>query len=192
MLHPTETVVSLSGDPRNPAAVAAARALKGYAGARPFLCLVADAAAARALAAAWPVAAERLSTAFWPGPLTLVLAAAPDAPAPVVADGRIALRPASDSVSRALLAAWGGPLFSTSANLRGEAPAVGVAEAAARFAGGPEPALGLLEAPGAATGGTPSTVVDAAGGAPRLLRPGAISAARLRRICPDLEAAADF
>lgn len=187
VLHPTETVASLSGDPGNASAVDAARSLKGYPEARPFLCLVADAAAARALAAAWPDAAERLAAAFWPGPLTLVLEAAADAPGPVVAAGRIALRPAVDGVSRSLLAAWGAPLFSTSANRRGDAPAVGVREAAARFAGGDGPAVGLLEpAGGTVPGGTPSTVVDATGPAPRLLRPGAIPAQRLRRVCPDL------
>ncbi len=185
MLHPTETVVSLSGDPRRAAAVDAARRLKGYDEARPFLCLVPDAAAARALALAWLEAAERLAAAFWPGPLTLVVQASPDAPDPVVADGRIALRPAADPVTRRLLAAWGSPVFSTSANPRGAPPATRVEEAAAALPGG-EVAVALLEDEDApAPAELPSTVVDVSS-PPRVVREGAIPLERLLEVVPDL------
>ena len=195
ILHPTETVVSLTGDARLESAVAAARRLKGYERPRPFLCLVPDAAAARSLCGEWPPAARRLADALWPGPLTLVLVAAPDAPAPVVSEGTIALRPASDPISAAVVRAWGGPLFSTSANPKGGVPPVHVAEAARALASAPGAealALGLLEpaagprTPSAA--GEPSTIVDVAGVRPRLVREGAISADRLRSTIPDLEA----
>ncbi|HUP20722.1 MAG TPA: Sua5/YciO/YrdC/YwlC family protein, partial [Gemmatimonadota bacterium] len=106
----------------------------------------------------------------------------------VVEAGRIAVRPASEVVSAALLAAWGAPLFSTSANPRGAPPAPGVAEAARAFGEGAEPALGILESEGgAAYGGTPSSVVDVTGPRPRLVREGAVARESLARVCPALE-----
>jgi len=187
ILHPTETVPSLTGDPRADIAVRSALRIKGYDRRRPLLCLVADAGAARELAAEWPAAAERLAAAFWPGPLTLVVAGGPDAPRPVLGEGRgLALRPASDPVSRDLLAAWGGPLFSTSANPRGTSPPLSVADAARTLAGRPGAealALGLEpEGPAGSIAGQPSTVVDARQDPPRAVRVGAIDLERLTRV----------
>ncbi len=192
LLHPTETLVSLSGDPYRAEAAEAAWRLKGYDEPRPFLCLVADPAAARALAAAWPPAAEKLAGAFWPGPLTLVVAATARAPGPVTESGRLAVRPASDPVSRALLAAWGRPLFSSSANRRGDPAPTRVADAARALEGRPGAeavALGLLPPAGEGTSGgqpaLPSSIVDVTG-EPRLVRAGAISVERLRETLPEI------
>lgn len=192
VIHPTETVVSLSGDPRDDRAVEAARRLKGYAAPRPFLCLVPGIEAARRLAREWPPAAEALAAAFWPGPLTLVLRAASDAPAAVSASGTIALRPAADPVSSALLSVWGGALFSTSANARGGTPPAEVGEALAGLAGAAgsdaiEVALAPL-AP-AFSAGRPSTIVDVAVAPPRLVREGAIPAGTVRSAVPELSLA---
>ncbi len=187
VLHPTETLVSLSGDPRSEHAALAARRAKGYDAPRPFLCLVADHRAARALAARWPPAAERLAEAFWPGPLTLVVEAGAGAPAAVAAGGTIAVRPASDPVSRALLAAWGAALFSTSANRRGEPAPVRVEEAARAMAGEEAIALALRgSVPATAVPGRPSTIVVVTEGEARLIRVGAVSADRLREVVPGL------
>jgi L-threonylcarbamoyladenylate synthase len=185
-------VVSLSGDPYCAEAAEAAWRVKGYDAPRPFLCLVPDAGTARSLAAEWPEAAERLSAAFWPGPLTIVVRAGAGAPPAVTAGGTLAVRLASGPVSRALLAAWGGPLFSTSANRRGEPAPTRVEEAASALAGvagadtislalGPaasDPRLADLE-------GKPSSIVDLTEGG-RLAREGAIPLAELRRIWPGI------
>ena len=190
VLHPTETVVSLSGDPESRAAVTAARRIKGYDEPRPFLCLVFDAAAARALAGRWPPAAERLADRFWPGPLTLVLPVA-EGVLPLVARGRkLALRAAADPVSRALVGAWGKAIFSTSANRRRQAPAVEVAEAARRLADAPGAGaigLALEEDPaGEVPADLPSTIVDVSADVPRLVRVGALGRRRLREVVPEL------
>jgi tRNA A37 threonylcarbamoyladenosine synthetase subunit TsaC/SUA5/YrdC len=102
----------------------------------------------------------------------------------------IALRPAADPVSSALLAAWDGALFSTSANRRGEPPPTEVAEALAALGGAPgsdaiEVALG--PAGTGATSGLPSTIVDVDARPPRLVRAGAIPADRIREVIGDLE-----
>lgn len=203
VIHPTETVVSLSGDPYAERAVKRARSLKGYAEPRPFLVLVPDPEAARSLARRWPEAASRLAEALWPGPLTLVVEAVDDGPAPVVSEGRLAVRPASDAVSLALLAAFGGPIFSTSANRRGGRPPSAVAEAIDALglgSGGPDSGGGDLEPivavddgvrpeegapPGEGTPRRPSTVVDVTSEPPRLVRGGAIVPERIRAVVPD-------
>jgi L-threonylcarbamoyladenylate synthase len=192
-------VVSLSGDPYSDQAVASARRLKGYETPRPFVCLVPGSDAARALCAAWPPAAERLARAFWPGPLTLVLPASLEAPPSVQEAGRIALRPAADPVSEALVGAWGKALFSTSANRRDEPPAMEVSAALEALRSGPggeaiEVALVPVEAgngpgPARVTGarsGLPSTIVDVGARPPRIVREGAIPADAIREVVGDL------
>ncbi|HET6637340.1 MAG TPA: L-threonylcarbamoyladenylate synthase [Gemmatimonadota bacterium] len=199
VLHPTETVVSLSGDPHSGAAVASARRLKGYRTPRPFLCLVPGPDAARSLCAEWPAVAERLARAFWPGPLTLVLPASAEAPVSVQEAGRIALRPAADAVSAALVTAWGRALFSTSANRRDEPPAVEVPAALESLAGAPggnaiEVALvpvGKADVSAAeaipAHRPLPSTIVDAGARPPRIVREGAIPDHAIREVVGDLQ-----
>jgi L-threonylcarbamoyladenylate synthase len=190
ILHPTETVVSMSGDPWDDGAVAAARKLKGYLTPRPFVCLVPGVDGARALTQAWPPAAELLAEAFWPGPLTLVLPASPDAPAAVAEGGAIAVRPAADPVSSALMAAWNRALFSTSANRRGETPPTDVSRALAALAaapGGEAIEVALAPSEWSEPAGRPSTIVDVGATPPRLVRAGAIPVERIRGVVGELE-----
>src|SRR5881394_1202796 len=69
---PTETVYGLGADATNGAAVARLYAAKGRPRFNPLISHVADMDAARRIARFDPDA-EKLSAAFWPGPLTLVL-----------------------------------------------------------------------------------------------------------------------
>jgi L-threonylcarbamoyladenylate synthase len=192
VIHPTETVTSLSGDPYHTGAVDAARRIKGYHKPRPFVCLVEDVAAARSSAAVWSTAAEELATALWPGPLTLVVAAGEGAPAAVAVDDKLAIRPAADATSRRLVTAWGGPLFSTSANRRGAPPTTSVEAAIQQLSKAPQStAIGVALVPtephsAKLVAVDPSSIVDVTEEPPRLVREGAIRLARLRAIRPDI------
>jgi L-threonylcarbamoyladenylate synthase len=108
-LVPTETVVGLvaaeSGLPR-------VREIKGRDADKPIALLCATAEEAFALAANVPALAVKLAELLWPGPLTLVL----DLPS----GETIGLRVPAGKTVRALLEAYGGPLYATSANLSGE------------------------------------------------------------------------
>lgn len=188
-------MASLSGDPFSHQAVDAALQLKGYARSRPLLCVVRDTDQARALADSWPVSADRLSAAFWPGPLTLVVVAGDSAPSGVSAGGAesgrqtIAVRWSSDETTQALLDAWGGPLFSTSANPRSEPATSEPVEAYKSLAqrpGGDAIAV-VIRSCSRPGGGEPSTIVDVTSSRPRLLRRGALSVERLAALAPDLE-----
>jgi L-threonylcarbamoyladenylate synthase len=192
VIHPTETVTSLSGDPYHTGAVDAARRIKGYHKPRPFVCLVKDAATARSSAAAWNPAAEELAAALWPGPLTLIVVAAEGAPAAVTVDDKLAMRPAVDPVSQRLVTAWGGPLFSTSANRRGLPPSTSVEVALQQLSKASRGnAIGValtathLETVQSVTV-DPSSIVDVTEEPPRLVREGAIGVAELRAIRPDI------
>jgi L-threonylcarbamoyladenylate synthase len=172
--------------------VDAARRIKGYHKPRPFVCLVEDIAAARSSAAVWTTAAEELAAALWPGPLTLVVMAGEGAPTAVAVDKKLAMRPAVDPVSRRLVTAWGGPLFSTSANRRGVPPSTSVEVAVQQLSRAPRAnAIGVALTPTHAQHvepGTvdPSSIVDVTEEPPRVVREGAIALTELRAVRHDI------
>jgi L-threonylcarbamoyladenylate synthase len=177
LIYPTDTLYALGGRARDAAAAAAVRRAKGREQTKPLPLVAADLAQARSLAAAWPVVAERLAAAFWPGPLTLVLEAAADLPASVTADsGSVAVRvPALRLVTA--LCEGAGPLISTSANVSGGPAPATCADAIAQV--GPAAALALDAGPGRPF---PSTIVSLLEATPRLLREGAIAWQRVRQL----------
>src|SRR5262245_4241722 len=72
---PTETVYGLGARADRGESVRAIFEAKGRPRGNPLIVHVADVASARLLAAAWPPVAEALASAFWPGPLSLVVRA---------------------------------------------------------------------------------------------------------------------
>lgn len=184
--YPTETVYGF-GCAVRPDAVARLSALKRRGEERPFLLLVAGAEQLSTLA--WTPSARALAAAFWPGPLTLALAAPAGAFPPGVRspDGTVAVRASPHSGVQALLRALGEALTSTSANAPGEAPA--------RDAPGVEAALALLDGGdvlvldgGELQPSAPSTIVDASVSPPRVVRAGAVPIQKLRTITGDIDA----
>ncbi len=97
------------------------------------------------------------------------------APAVTAGTGTVAIRVPDHIVARRLAELAGVPLTSTSANRSGFPPAATAAEAAAGLGEG---LAGVLDA-GATPGGAPSTIVDARGDEPRLIRAGAIAFERV-------------
>jgi L-threonylcarbamoyladenylate synthase len=169
---PTESSYGLAVDARSARALARVTALKGGRPAdSPFPLVVADAQAARDLAAVWPDAAERLARRHWPGPLTLVVPARPDlAPELVGPGGGVGVRVSSHPLARALAAALGGAITATSANRSGQVSASSLEQARAVFG---DQITFYLD--GGLCAGTPSTVVEVdERGSLRLVRPGPI------------------
>jgi len=169
---PTETVYGLAGLATSDRAVAEIYAVKGRPTFNPLISHFAGAEAA-AREARLDAAGERLAARFWPGPLTLV--------APVAADCRIsllaragldtlALRVPAAAVAQALIEATGAPLAAPSANRSGAVSPTCAEHVLADLGGRIE----LILDGGPCEWGVESTVVACLGGAPRLLRPGAI------------------
>ena len=160
---PTDTVYGLAAHPAHPEAVQRLYTIKGREENKPIALLAADAAAVSRFGAQLSPDATRLSAAFWPGALTLVLACE---------DGRTeGFRVQAHAWTRALLAACGGVLRVTSANLSGAQPAAS-AVAALQSVGLD---ADLVIDDGASPGGVASTVVSVADRTPKILRAGAIA-----------------
>jgi L-threonylcarbamoyladenylate synthase len=182
---PTETVYGLAARAADERAIARVYEAKGRPSGHPLIAHVEGEAQARALAASWPDRAARLARAFWPGPLTLVVDRAAHVPAIVAGGGAsIAIRAPSHPVAQALLAALGEPVAAPSANrYQGLSPTTAehvVKELGAR--------VDLVLDAGPCEAGIESTVVDVRGDTPRVLRPGALDLAALRRVLHDIEA----
>lgn len=118
---PSETVYGLGADARRPDAVAAIFAAKGRPSTNPLIVHVRDLEAATRIVDL-PADGHALAQAFWPGALTLVARARPDAGlAPAVQAGHptVAVRVPAHPVLQALLRAADLPLAGPSANRSG-------------------------------------------------------------------------
>jgi L-threonylcarbamoyladenylate synthase len=106
-------------------------------------------------------------------------------PAAVAGGGEsIAIRAPAHAVALAILAALGEPVAAPSANrFQGLSPTT--AEHVVKQLGD---AVDLVLDAGPCEAGIESTVVDLRAGRPRVLRPGALDLAALRRVLPDVEA----
>ncbi len=180
MLLPTETVYGLGADAANPAAVAAIFEAKGRPRFNPLIAHVTDIETAARIAVL-DARGMALAKAFWPGPLTLV---APIRDASAVCDlaraglDTVAIRVPGHPLSRAVLAAFGGPVVAPSANRSGR-PSPTTYDDAFGETGG---ACAVTLDGGPCAVGLESTVVAVLDGPPRLLRPGAVTRAQLEAV----------
>lgn len=169
----TETVYGLAADATNARAVAAIYAAKGRPSFNPLIVHVASLAEAEAIAL-FDDAARALAAAFWPGALTLVLPLRPDALIARLATAgleTIALRLSAHRAMQGLIAAAAKPLAAPSANASGGISPTRAAHVLASLGG----RIPLVIDDGPTAAGIESTIV-LAGKAPRLLRPGPITA----------------
>ena len=181
---PTETVYGLGADATNGRAVAALFEAKGRPRFNPLIVHVVSLEAAGALGELTEAGAT-LARAFWPGPLTLVLARRPDCPVADLATAgldTVAVRVPAHPVAQALLQEAGVPIAAPSANRSGHVSPTTAEHVAADFsrAGGGHIAM-ILDG-GTATIGLESTVVDTTAADPVVLRLGAISREEIARV----------
>ncbi|MEL6288909.1 MAG: L-threonylcarbamoyladenylate synthase [Pseudomonadota bacterium] len=175
---PTETVYGLGADARSDAAVARIYATKGRPAFNPLIVHVAREDAVDAIVE-MNAAARTLAAAFWPGPLTLVLPARPDAELSLLATAGLAtcaVRVPAHPVARALLTAAGCPVAAPSANPSGRLSPTTAAHVRDGFAETDEV---LVLDGGAAESGLESTIVDVTRDRPIILRPGTVTAEML-------------
>ena len=177
---PTDTVYGLAAALDRPGAIDRLYAIKGRPAEKAIPVLIADIASVRRLTSHLSSTAAHLAQSFWPGALTLVLPAMPGLPPGVTTVTRdrietVAVRVPDNALARSIIAAAGGALAVTSANRSGAAPAL-----EARDATGLEPSQSLLIVDGGrASGGVPSTIVDATSESLEILREGAVPAAAI-------------
>jgi L-threonylcarbamoyladenylate synthase len=167
---PTDTFYGLAVDPRSDAAVTKLFDVKGRASGVPVALIACDARQAEG-AGEFGDRERRLAARFWPGPLTIVVPAAPGLSPLLSAAGTVGVRVPAHGVARSLAAAAGGCITATSANRSGGPPAVLPDDVAAALGD----RIDLLIDGGRAPGGPPSTVVEFVAGRPTLHRAGAVA-----------------
>lgn len=180
---PTETFYALAVNPFDPAALARLFALKERPAEKPVLVLIAGPEMLFQVVREVPAAAIPLMTAFWPGPLTLIMPARPDLPPLLTGgSGTIGLRQPRQGLVCRLMTALGLPLTGTSANRSGQEPLTTAAAVTRELAG----EVDLILDAGPCPGGLPSTIVDVTVSPPRLVRTGAIATPAIQKLFPEM------
>jgi L-threonylcarbamoyladenylate synthase len=175
--YPTDTLYGLAVDPRNDEAVSRLYAAKGRDAGVPIPLIGASLEQIEA-AAVVTDADRRLARAFWPGPLTIVVAARTGLSSRIpAADGTIAVRVPANAVAVGLAAGLGSCITATSANRSGQTAAATAVGVRAAF----EDTVDLLIDSGATAGGLASTIVAIGPRGPRLVRAGAVPWERVLR-----------
>jgi L-threonylcarbamoyladenylate synthase len=154
---PTDTVYGLAAHPWFPDAVDRLYSIKARDGRKPIALLASDAVAAEAFVGGLPECAKRLADR-WPGALTIV----------VKGEG---LRVPDHDWTRRLIAACGGVLRVTSANMSGQRPASD-AQSALEDVG---LSADIVADGGTSPGGVPSTVARVSDDGIEVLRQGALA-----------------
>jgi L-threonylcarbamoyladenylate synthase len=117
---PTDTFYGLAADPYNLRAVERVYEIKSRAHHKPLSLLIASVDQAEELARDLPAEFYLLAERFWPGPLTMIVRAAPRLPLKVTANsGNVALRVPAAKIPIDVIRAAGVPITATSANLSG-------------------------------------------------------------------------
>ncbi len=180
---PTETVYGLAADAANTSAVGAIFEAKDRPFFDPLIVHVPDSGWIERLAVVptgQRALLERLTSACWPGPLTVLLPRRPEAVPDLVTAGSplVALRISAHPVFRAVIDAFGRPLAAPSANRFGRiSPTTGV-HALSELRG----RIPLVLDAGPTTHGLESTIVVLAGPSlVRILRHGPITAENLEK-----------
>jgi L-threonylcarbamoyladenylate synthase len=117
---PTDTFYGLAADPFNLRAVDAIYEIKTRSRHKPLSLLIESVDQAEDLTRPLPSEFYALARRFWPGPLTIIVRAAPRLPLKVTANtGNVALRVPAASIPISIIRESGIPLTATSANLSG-------------------------------------------------------------------------
>jgi len=173
----TDTFYGLGADPFKASAVQKIRELKGREDDKPILIVISETKEIDRLVPFRAKAFDDLAKRFWPGALTIIGQAAAELPNQLtVGTKTVGVRLPDDDRVRALIAACGGALTATSANVSGQPAARTAAEVESYFG----QQVDLIVDGGATTSESPSTVVDATTSELKLVREGVIPWSEVR------------
>ena len=181
---PTETVYGLAADAANDAAIARIYQAKGRPKFNPLIAHVADIEMALREGVFCPEARALVET-HWPGPLTLVVNVAPTGTVSELARAgldSVALRMPNHAIPIQLISTFGGPLVAPSANPSGKISPTTMTHVLEDMG----EHIDLIFDGGTCAAGIESTIIDARGERPALLRPGSLDPAQIEAIWPGL------
>ena len=176
---PTETVYGLGAHAEDPVAVRRVFAAKGRPADHPLIVHGHDAEVLDRYGRDVPAWARALASVLWPGPLTLVVPRGPAVP-DAVTGGRptVGLRVPDHDAARQMLATLGAGVAAPSANPFGATSPTRAAHVAADLGD----AVDLILDGGPSRVGVESTILDASGSTPVVLRTGGVPRERLEEI----------
>jgi tRNA threonylcarbamoyl adenosine modification protein (Sua5/YciO/YrdC/YwlC family) len=175
---PTDTVYGLAASLEHVDAIAQIFSIKRRPGSTALPVLVDTISSIDGLGVTWPAAARRLSDAFWPGALTIVVDVPSGLARRVGSQGdTVGFRLPNDVLLRDVLSRTG-PLAVSSANEHAEPPCHNANEVLAVF-GASEVSVAILD--GGERSGEVSTVVRVQGSEWQILREGAVSSKDVAR-----------
>lgn len=181
---PTETVYGLAANAFDPAAISRIYEAKSRPATNPLIVHVASGDLAAECVSGWPVAADQLAAAFWPGPLTLVVPKSDKVPSNVTAGGAtVALRWPSHPFIQAVIRACGFPLAAPSANRANHISPTTAQHVLSQLGD----RIPLVVDGGPCQVGIESTVVDVTVKPARLLRPGMIHEESLAAVLGEIQ-----
>lgn len=181
---PTETVYGLAANALDAHAVEKIFLAKGRPQDNPLIVHISSPEEWQALVTQIPQSAKALASAFWPGPLTIILPKADCIPDAVCCGlPTVAVRMPAHPIAAALIRAAGVPLAAPSANTSGKPSPTTAAHVLHDLDG----KIDRIVDGGACSVGVESTVVTLAGERPRLLRPGGITLPQLESVLGPVE-----
>lgn len=175
---PTETVYGLGGDALQKESSCKIYAAKGRPSDNPLIVHICQWEDIGRIARSVPECAKKLSDAFWPGPLTMILEKTDAVPQETTGGlDTVAVRMPNNSIALALIRAAGGYIAAPSANTSGK-PSPTRAEHVVEDMEGK---IEMIIDGGAVGIGLESTIVDLTSETPVILRPGYITQEMLEK-----------
>jgi len=176
---PTETVYGLGGDALNRESARKIYAAKGRPSDNPLIVHICRLEDIYTIVREFPEAAKRAASAFWPGPLTMILPKADRVP-PETTGGldTVAVRFPSDRIARKFIEYSGGFVAGPSVNLSGKPSPTATKYVIEDMSG----RIDMILDGGESAIGLESTIVDMTAEPPRILRPGYITREMLENV----------
>jgi L-threonylcarbamoyladenylate synthase len=181
---PTETVYGLGGDALNRESSKKIYAAKGRPSDNPLIIHIADLEHLGRIVSYIPDSAVKLSQAFWPGPLTMIMNKSAEVPYETTGGlDTVAVRMPSHEIARRFIEKAGGYIAAPSANLSGKPSPTNAKYVAQDMMGRIDM---IIDAEGVEIG-LESTIVDLTGDVPMILRPGFITQHMLSKVVGEVD-----
>ena len=181
IVYPTDTLYALGANALEPGAVERIFKIKNRAREKPLPLAVKNIKWAKELAFIYKKE-EKILNSVWPGAVTVILPKRSIVPDSVTAGkSSVALRVPKHDFADKLLARFGYPVTSTSANISGEEGVGKISEVIESFEGNyykPDLVIDAGDLPRS----EPSTILDLTGGKPKILRVGPVTPEPLMKL----------